>query len=230
MHLGNFKTPARENDPRHAPPNFYYDQQDLIIERQKGKQWTWSASRPYFLIDFAPNRPRNVVSAVGAYAAICRELGVPFNFPGSDICWTSLSEATDGRQLARAMVFLSTSPKARNEAFNVTNGDLFRWKDLWPRIARLFDMPCGEVQTLSLPQWAADKDPVWERIVRRHKLKSCRLDEVALWPFGDFVFRQSCDVISSMTKIRTAGFQDTVDTEELYLSILRQYREARILP
>ena len=230
MHLGPFRTPARENDPRHAPPNFYYDQQDLIIDRQKGQRWTWSASRPYFLIDFAPDRPRNVVSVVGAYAAICRELKVPLNFPGSDTCWTSLSEATDARQLARAMAFLSTSPKARNQAFNVTNGDLFRWKQLWPRIARLFDMPCGEVQTLSLPQWAADKNPVWERIIRQHKLKSYRLDEVALWPFGDFVFHQSCDVISSMTKIRAAGFHDTVDTEELYLSILQQYREARILP
>src|SRR6516165_266953 len=230
MHLGDFKTPAREDDPRHSPPNFYYDQQDLIIARQKGKQWTWSASRPCFLIDFAPDRPRNVVSVVGVYAAICRELGLSFNFPGSDICWNSLSEATDARQVARAMIFLSTSPKARNEAFNITNGDLFRWKDLWPRIARLFDMPCGEVETLSLPQWAADKNPVWERIVRQHKLKSCRLDEIALWPFGDFVFRQSCDVISSMTKIRVAGFHDTVDTEELYLSILQQYRDAQILP
>ena len=76
MHLGSFKTPARENDPRHSPPNFYYDQQDLITERWKGKQWTWSATRPYFLIDFAPDRPRNVVSVIGAYAAICRELGV----------------------------------------------------------------------------------------------------------------------------------------------------------
>src|SRR5215475_1317834 len=38
MHIGNFKTPARENDSRHMPPNFYYDQQDLITERQKGKQ------------------------------------------------------------------------------------------------------------------------------------------------------------------------------------------------
>jgi hypothetical protein len=128
------------------------------------------------------------------------------------------------------MIFLSTSQKARNEAFNVTNGDLFRWKHLWPRIARFFDMPCGEVQTLSLPRWMVDKNPVWERIVRQHKLKLCRLDEVALWPFGDFVFRQSCDVISSMTKIRAAGFHDTVDTEELYLAILQQYREARILP
>ncbi|MGB3745406.1 MAG: SDR family oxidoreductase [Xanthobacteraceae bacterium] len=230
MHLGNFKTPARENDPRHLPPNFYYDQQDLITERQKGKRWTWSASRPYFLIDFAPDRPRNVVSVVGAYAAICRELGLPLNFPGTDTCWHSLSEATDARQLARAMVFLSTWGTAHNEAFNVTNGDLFRWKHLWPRIARLFDMPCGEVQTLSLAQWMADKGPVWEQIVRQHKLKCCRLDEVALWAFGDFAFRQSCDVISSITKIRTLGFHDTVDTEELYLAILRQYREARLLP
>jgi nucleoside-diphosphate-sugar epimerase len=230
MHLGNFRTPARENDQRHPPPNFYYDQQDLITERQKGKQWSWSASRPYFLVDFAPDRPRNVASVVGAYAAICRELSVPLNFPGTDTCWNSLSEATDARLLARAMVFSSTCAKARNQAFNVTNGDLFRWKHLWPRIARLFDMPCGAVQTLSLAQWMADKDSIWERIVRQHKLQPRRLDEVALWAFGDFAFRQSCDVISSMTKIRTAGFHDTVDTEELYLAILQQYRDARILP
>jgi nucleoside-diphosphate-sugar epimerase len=223
MHLGNFKTPARENDPRHSRPNFYYDQQDLITER-------WSASRPYFLIDFAPDRPRNVVSVIGAYAAICRELGVPLNFPGTDTCWNSLSEATDARQLGRAMVFLSTSPKASNEAFNVTNGDLFRWKHLWPRVARSCDMPCGEVQTLSLAEWMADKEPVSDQIVRHHKLKPRRLDEVALWAFGDFVFRQSCDVIPSMTKIRIAGFHDTLNTEELYLAILRQYRESRILP
>jgi hypothetical protein len=91
-------------------------------------------------------------------------------------------------------------------------------------------MPCGEVQTLPLSSWMADKDPIWERIVRQHKLKPRRLAEVAFWAFGDFAFRQSSDVISSMTKIRTAGFYDTVDTEELYLALLRQYREARILP
>jgi hypothetical protein len=99
---------------------------------------------PYFLIDFAPGRPRNVVSVIGAYAAICRELGVPLNFPGTGTCWNNLSEATDTRQLGRAMLFLSTSATTRNEAFNVTNGDLFGWKHLWPRIAHLFDMPAGE--------------------------------------------------------------------------------------
>jgi len=230
MHIGSFKTPAREDDPRHLPPNFYYDQQDLVAERQKGKSWTWSASRPCYLVDFAPERPRNAVSLIGAYAAISSELGVPLDFPGTEACWNALSEATDASQLARAMVFLSTCPKARNEAFNVTNGDLFRWKHLWPRIARVFDMVCGEVRTLPLSQWMVDKEPIWERIVTKYKLEPRRLEQVALWPFGDFMFRQSCDVISSMTKIRRAGFHDVVDTEEMYLAMLQQYRKARVLP
>ena len=29
-HLGPFRTPAKEDDPRHMPPNFYDDQQDWI--------------------------------------------------------------------------------------------------------------------------------------------------------------------------------------------------------
>ena len=32
-HLGPFKTPAREDDPRLLGPNFYYDQQDLLRRR-----------------------------------------------------------------------------------------------------------------------------------------------------------------------------------------------------
>src|SRR6185295_14833736 len=46
-HLGPYKTPAKEDDPRHMPPNFYYDQQDFLESRQKGKRWNWSAVRPH---------------------------------------------------------------------------------------------------------------------------------------------------------------------------------------
>jgi nucleoside-diphosphate-sugar epimerase len=34
-HLG--KTPSKETDPRHLPPNFYYDQQDYVASLQQGK-------------------------------------------------------------------------------------------------------------------------------------------------------------------------------------------------
>jgi len=64
MHLGPFRTPAREDDPRPAVANFYYDQQDLLGAR--ARHWTWSASRPTFIYDFAPKRARNAVAVIGA--------------------------------------------------------------------------------------------------------------------------------------------------------------------
>ena len=36
-HLGPFKTPARETDARHMPPEFNMDQQNFLESRQKGK-------------------------------------------------------------------------------------------------------------------------------------------------------------------------------------------------
>jgi len=230
MHLGAFPTPAREDQPRHLPPNFYYDQQDLLVDRQRGSRWTWSASRPNFLCDFAPERPRNASVLIGAYAAICRELNVPLDFPGTEACYRAIAEVTAATQLARAMIFLATSPHTRNEAFNVTNGDVYRWCQFWPRLAEAFAMPCGQVRTLDLATWMADKEPVWQRIIERHRLKPSTLSDLVLWPFGNFLLRQNQDTISSTTKLRSAGFNEIVDTERMYLSHLAAYRAALVLP
>ena len=230
MHLGPFATPAREEQSRHQPPNFYYDQQDYLSERQRGQTWTWSASRPNFLCDFAPERPRNAPTLVGAYAAICRELNMPLDFPGTEACYRALADVTDASLLARAMVFLATSEKAHNQAFNVTNGDMYRWCNLWPRIAAAYGIPCGPVRTLDLATWMADKQPVWDRIVKRHGLQPLPMEQVAKWPFGDFLWRQNHDNISSTTKLRQIGFHDMVDTEAMYLKHLASYRSAKILP
>src|ERR1700726_4741727 len=45
-HLGPYKTPAKETDPRHMPPNFYYNQEDYLIEQSGGKSWSWTSLRP----------------------------------------------------------------------------------------------------------------------------------------------------------------------------------------
>jgi nucleoside-diphosphate-sugar epimerase len=229
LHLGPFRTPAREDDPRHMPPNFY-DQEDLLRERQKGQRWTWSASRPNFLCDFDPGRPRNLTSLLGAYGAICKELGVPLDYPGTVASFQKLGEVTSCALLARAMMFMATSPGARNEAFNVTNGDVFRWQNAWPKLAHFFGVAPGEPRPLLLAEWMADKKPVWQRIVARHGLAGRRLEDVAVWAFGDFVFRPDYDIISSTTKLRCAGFHEMIDTEEMLLQMLAAYREARIIP
>ncbi len=230
QHLGPFPTPAREDDPRHMPPNFYFSQQDFLVERQKGKNWTWSAARPDFVCDFAPGRGRNIVSILGTFAAISKELGLPLCFPGVRGCFETLKQATDATQLARAMVHIATHPEGANKAFNVTNGDVFRWKYAWPKIAAHFGMTTGEPRTLKLADWMSDKEPVWECIVQRHGLKPQKLRDVAVWAYADSQLAQDYDVITSTTRLRKAGFHETVDTEEMFIDQLSRYRQAKILP
>ena len=230
VHLGPFPTPAREDDPRHMPPNFYYDQQDLLCERQRGRRWSWSASRPESVYDFAPERARNIISVIGAYAAIAAELGIPFDFPGQRGCFDAIKQVTDATHLARAMIFIATTPACANQAFNVTNGDMFRWNRLWPRLAMVFQMPMGSVRPIKLADMMSDKEPVWQRIVAKHRLKPQPLGALANWPFVDFQFSQSYDIVISTTKLRQAGFHEMIDTEESFLAHLLRYREAGILP
>ncbi len=230
MHLGAMRTPAREDDPRHMPPNFYYAQEDVLRERQQGRRWSWSASRPGFLYDFAPERARNLVPIIGVWAAMCAEMGLPLDFPGKAGCYSALFEATDASHLARSMIWMATSEKARNQAYNTLDGTLFRWCNLWPRIAKLYGLELGTARPLKLSQWMADKGPLWDRIVKRHGLVPRSMDEVVTWGFGDFIWGLEHDVVSSLAKIRAHGFHDTVDSEDMILAHLQRYREARVLP
>jgi len=230
MHLGPFPTPAREEDPRPDFPNFYYDQQDLLAERARGKSWAWSASRPTFIYDFAPERARNGVAVIGAYAAFCRELDLPFDFPGSAAAFDAGRDLTDASLLARAMKFMAVTPSCRNQAFNVTNGDVVSWRKLWPRIADFFGIAAGEVRPFNMHAWSRDKQPVWDRIVRKYGLGPAPLDEVADWAFADFHWAQGYDVVSSADKLHRAGFGETRDSGEMLLSHLQRYRDAKILP
>lgn len=228
MHLGPFRTPAREDDARPDAPNFYYDQQDMLARRARG--WAWSASRPTFIYDFAPERARNAVTVIGAYAALCRELGQSFDYPGSQASFDALRDMTDASLLARAMAHLATTPACRNEAFNVVNGDFIRWRDLWPRIAAHFGIVAGSVRPFRVKEWVRDKQSVWDRIVQRHGLAASRLDDIADWAFADFHFGQGHDVTSSMAKLQATGFTETIDSTQMLLDHLTRYRDARILP
>ena len=81
-HLGPFETPAREDDPGHLPPEFNLDQQAYLLQRRQGSRWSWSALRPSVVCGTALGNPMNLVMVLAVYAAMCRELGVPFRFPG----------------------------------------------------------------------------------------------------------------------------------------------------
>ncbi len=230
MHLGPFRTPAKEDDPRHIPPNFYYDQWDYVVERQRGKRWTYSSSRPHGISGFALGNHSNLMLVIAVYASLCKELGLPLCHPGTAGNYTALYQCTDSGLLARAIEWMATTPGCANEAFNITNGDLIRWEHTWPRIARYFGMEVGPRRHISLVQFMSDKAPLWDRVVARHGLRPYSYREIVNWAYGDFVFTPEYDVISSTSKARRYGFHESVDTEEMFERIWDEMRADRILP
>jgi nucleoside-diphosphate-sugar epimerase len=229
-HLGPYRTPARENDPRHPGPNFYYDQHDWLSAFQRGSSWTFSTLRPHFISGFNVGNPHNMMAAVGAYAAVKRELGEPLDFPGTLESFETLSMATNVGLLNKAMLWSATSPACANHDFNITNGDYFRWKNVWPAIADSFDMALGGIATLQLSDYMAGKEALWTAICRRNGLPPRPIHSLAGWRWADFLFRGNWDDISSTIKARRFGFSECVDTEEDMLKSLERYRAERVLP
>jgi nucleoside-diphosphate-sugar epimerase len=229
-HIGAFKTPAKEDDPRHMAPNFYFDQQDYVAALQVGKSWTWSCLRPHAVSGFTVGNPMNLLAGLAAYAAISKELGLPLKFPGHEGHYRAVYQVTDAGLLARAAAWAATTPACANQAFNITNGDYFRWESLWPRIAELFDMRPGPVQTIDLVSFMADKAPLWDRMIARHDLMRVPFAKAVNWGFLNYVFKATWDQMSDTTRARKLGFTDCYDSEERILEQLAELKRIRFVP
>lgn len=229
-HLGPYRTPAREDDPRHMPPNFYYDQQDWLEARQVGKAWTWSAVRPHGLLGLSVGSPMNQLTALGVWGSLSRHFGLPLRWPGKPGAFDCVYQFTDAGHLAEGMVWAATEAACANQAFNLTNGDFVRWRNVWPRVADFFGIPTGPVQTLSLETFMADKEPVWQELVAAHGLRPLRLDQLTSWRFADFVYGSDFDQMSSMTRARRVGWHKDVDSEAALVRLLGRLREERLIP
>jgi len=229
-HLGPFKTPARESDPPHMPPEFNVDQQQFLEDRQRGKRWTWSAIRPSVVCGFALGNPMNLALVIAVYATMSKELGVPLRFPGKPGAYTSLIEMTDAGLLAEATVWAATTPECANQALNINNGDLFRWDEMLPKIADFFELDVAPPLPMSMDVVMADKESVWDRLVAKHGLEPTPYSDVSSWAFGDFVFGWDYDVIADGSKARRLGFHRHVETEQMFLDIFRDLRARKIIP
>lgn len=229
-HLGPFRTPAKEGDPRHAGLNFYYSQQDWLEAQQQGRRWTWSAVRPHAVCGFSAGGPMNLTMAIAVYASISKELGWPLSFPGKPGAYTALYQATDAALLAGGITWMATEPKAANQAFNITNGDLIRWQNLWPRFADFFGMDLARPKYAPIKDLMADKGPVWDRIVAKHGLKPHAYQDIVAWAYPENVFNSDYDIVSDMGRARRLGFHDSLDTEEMFLRMFGEFRRNRVIP
>lgn len=231
--LGPFKTPAKETDPRVPGCEVYYAEEDLVLRRRQG--WTWTALRPHAVCGYAAGSPLNLATLLGIYGSILRETGEDFVFPGSDACFASLFQLVDAELLARAAIHVSTTPGCGNQAYNINNGDVFRWKHVWPALAKFFGLKPGGVTNKSLADFLAGKQTAWDAITARHRLVSFPFERAARWAKGDYSghnSRLACehDIIADTLRLRKAGFAEVLDSEAMFLKIFERLRVERIIP
>jgi nucleoside-diphosphate-sugar epimerase len=122
-HVRPIAIPARENrDELREVPNFYWEQENYVRSKQVGQSWNFTILRPQVIFGISIGAAMNLIPAIGVYAALRKERGESLAYPGGI---APLIEAVDADLLARAIAWAGQSPSARNEIFNVTNGDVF---------------------------------------------------------------------------------------------------------
>jgi nucleoside-diphosphate-sugar epimerase len=225
-------TPFREEQGRLEIDNFYYAQEDELFAAAAREGFGWSVHRPHTIIGYAVGNAMNMGVTLAVYATICRETGRPFLFPGSSAQWSSLTDMTDARLLAHHLEWAATTPATRNHAFNVVNGDVFRWNWMWERIAAWFGLQVAPFPGEGTPLEAqlVDAAPTWAEIARKHNLAEPNLNVLASPWHTDADLGRPIEVVTDMSKSRKLGFLEYQATDDSFFELFARLREARLIP
>jgi hypothetical protein len=133
---------------------------------------------------------------------------------------------------------MATTPECGDEIFNVTNGDVFTMRGVWPAIADAFGMDVGDDVPASLASTLPAREAEWAALCERFSLAAPRA-------FADFVGQgftyadlflapgltaQPPPALLSTIKLRHAGFADCIDTEDMFRRLIRRFQDRRLLP
>ena len=226
------QTPFREDQGRLNVENFYYAQEDALFAAAHRDGFTWSVHRPHTIIGEAVGNAMNMGTTLAVYATLCRETGRPFRFPGSAVQWDGLTDMTDAGLLARHLLWAATTPAAHDEAFNVVNGDIFRWKWMWGQIAGWFGLePApfdGTIQPLEIQM--AEDAPVWRRLAERVGLAEPELGRLASPWHTDADLGRPIEVVTDMSKSRCLGFTAYQATDAAFFTLFERLTAGRLIP
>lgn len=226
------QTPVKEEHPRLEIENFYYAQEDEVFAAAARDGFTWSVHRPHTVIGKAVGNLMNMGTTLAVYASICKETGRPFHFPGSAAQWNGLSDVTDASILAEQMIWASTTPQASNQAFNVTNGDMFRWSWLWQKLASYFNVEVGNFDGTirTLESQMENDESIWKEIASKHNLKVTDINKLSSAWHTDLDLGRPLEVMTDMTKSRKLGFSIYQDTPESFFTLFDKLKSEQLIP
>jgi nucleoside-diphosphate-sugar epimerase len=236
-HIHAVPIPARERAPRDEHENFYWLQEDYLRAKAAERGFAWTIFRPQIIVGAAWGAAMNPLLAIAVYAAVRRELGLPFTYPGGA---PQVMELVDPRLLGEAFLWAAEAPAAANETFNITNGDVYAWREVWPALARAFGMEQGPDETGRIAPYLLEHAEVWDRIVAREGLRPIPLERLLgeSHHYIDALLRPGVEEITlpilvSTIKLRQAGFAPCFDSEDTlrhWLGVMAGRKLIPVLP
>jgi nucleoside-diphosphate-sugar epimerase len=235
VHVRPIPIGSREDrDEMREVPNFYWEQEDYLKAKQPGSSWSWTVFRPGLVVGMASGGAMNIIAALGVYAAVLRTAGDPLHFPGGI---TPVIEATDTELMARAFEWAATAPAAANQVFNITNGDLFTMRSMWPVFAECLGMEPGEDRSLMLAEALPGRGEDWEAIRAQYGLAAPDLASFVAqsFQFADFCLAHGVETVvdpalMSTVKLRQAGFCEAMYSDDMFRKWFARYQREGLLP
>ncbi|KAF3674235.1 3-oxo-Delta(4,5)-steroid 5-beta-reductase [Capsicum annuum] len=215
--------------------NFYYTLEDVLFDEVSRKpSLTWSIHRPDLIFGFSHHSMLNIVGTLCVYATICKHECIPLIFPGTKEVWDSYSNASDANLVAEHQIWAALGAQGKNKAFNITNGDVFKWKQLWKVLAEQIGVEyVGFDETekiISLSEMMKDKGTVWEKIVRDNNLVSTTLREVGLWDFADMLLAGGTSRLCSINRSKEYGFIGFRNSINSFIFWIQKAKDNRLIP
>ncbi|KAH7355200.1 hypothetical protein BKA65DRAFT_235892 [Rhexocercosporidium sp. MPI-PUGE-AT-0058] len=248
VHLGPVESPAREAMPRTESPigNFYFQQEDHLFARQHGQKWSWNVIRPEAIIGYT-SKPNGMNSALtyALYLIVCKELGTEAAMPTNQAYFEGYDDVSDSRLIADLSIYASTNSKCSNQAFNVTNGDYFSWRYMWPRLATYFGANASPAQSfkdprpkdgstkleVSLTEWSKDKREIWDRICDRAGVPEAKKTwDAGTWSYQDWVFGRTWSATLSISKAREFGWNGYIDSYKSFTDAFEKFVDLKQIP
>jgi nucleoside-diphosphate-sugar epimerase len=225
-------TPFHEDEPRLSVPNFYYAQEDELWSSAERHSFSWSVHRSHTIIGHAVGNAMNMGMTLAVQASVCRARGMPFVFPGNEVQWNGLTDMTDAGLLARHRSWAAQTGDLPSQAYNVANGDLFRWRWMWPRIARLLDVkPEGyEGRPRPLEEQMYGLEQMWADLAARNGLAENDLARVASWWHTDGDLNRPIECFTDMSRSRKHGFTEYVSTLDSFSRLFTSLKQNKIIP
>lgn len=198
----------------------------------------------------------NLALTYAIYFLLCRELDLEARMPTNESYWNDTEDQSDSALIAEQTIWASTAPAARNQAFNCVNGDHFRYRYTWPRLAayfgaraspdQVFEKPHPAQHTaaagaqekdvfvqqeFSMAEWMHDKQAVWDALCDRSGVPEAKATFGFVTPFiVDWAYRRTWSATLSMTKARKLGWTGYVDSYESNVRAFEQFRTLKQIP